>query len=359
LDVITKVAFGLKLDYFCSATFVEDTRAFFSFATAHGAYPLPKWTWPYSPQYKYEAAALAASERMTAAAIQLIRQKKLEMQMQQEGTSIAMSGSSTPNSFVETMLRREGSSRLSTEILREDMIGQDEQLELDILGNIKIFYIAGAETTAVTLAFAIHFLTQHLNIFQNLQAEADMFVAKHCHNKNGQDLLKMDFADAHNDQDLLSDLKLCEAIMKETLRLTSPANIMIYERENNNDGTIFILSNGLKIFPKDQVLLYLDGLLTDPEYFQDPLTFDPYRWLKNEPKQMELSDQAFLAFGFGPRACPGMLLAYMEGIFALVNIAHRFHLSLACDPSEIKREVIFTAAPNKVPVYLSKRNRAQ
>lgn len=371
LDVMTKVAFSTKslsdFGYFTSSKFAQDTLSVFAFAMAHASYAFPQWTWPYSSQFKFEQIAASANERMTAAAQQLIRQKKLEMHQQEFLTkesisSCSFNATNTSYSLIETMLRRE-ETNLRGNRPTNVTAALEEEVELDILGNIKTFYIAGSETTAVTIAFAIFFLAQNLELYQKLQAEADQFIENHCCAENIQhfiDTVKIHDTDIqeNGNRDIvhfLSQLKYCEAVMKETLRLGSPANIMMYERENDSDPKPHILSNGIKVRSNDQVLIYLDGLLSDPVFFPDPLRFDPNRWLNSSEKQLDQMEQAFLAFGYGPRVCPGMSLAFIEGIFALTNIAHSFDISLACDPSEVKRMIVFTASPNKVPIWLKAR----
>ena len=46
-------------------------------------------------------------------------------------------------------------------------------------------------------------------------------------------------------------------------------------------------------------------ILHDPTIFADPHTFDPERWLQDEPESERL-DRFMVAFGKGSRMCIGM-----------------------------------------------------
>ncbi len=51
-----------------------------------------------------------------------------------------------------------------------------------------------------------------------------------------------------------------------------------------------------------------------------------------------------------------MTLAYMEVAIGLSALLYRFNFKLACSTSEIQRVFNFTAQPNKMPVFISKRS---
>ncbi|RYG96465.1 cytochrome P450 [archaeon] len=65
-------------------------------------------------------------------------------------------------------------------------------------------------------------------------------------------------------------------------------------------------------------------------------------------------EEAFLAFGSGPRVCPGMSLAILESVLAIAYIVKNFSIELACDAAEVTRVMRLTSTPNKMPIRLTR-----
>lgn len=90
------------------------------------------------------------------------------------------------------------------------------------------------------------------------------------------------------------------------------------ERECNKDITI----KGIPIKSGMVVTVPTFALHFDPEYYPDPLTFDPDRWSpENKPK---MNSNAYMPFGMGPRNCVGMRFAMEELKIALCTIITKF-----------------------------------
>jgi len=82
--------------------------------------------------------------------------------------------------------------------------------------------------------------------------------------------------------------------------------------------------------------------------------FRPERWL--EESDIEAPDQkSFLAFGAGPRFCPGRNLAFLEAKTALAMVARNFEIELdpAADP--VTELLGFTMSPRGLRVRLRER----
>lgn len=67
--------------------------------------------------------------------------------------------------------------------------------------------------------------------------------------------------------------------------------------------------------------LNLAGILKDPTYFNDPETFLPERFDKNEHKIPPL---AFIPFSIGPRGCIGQKFAMLTIKVALIRLLQHF-----------------------------------
>jgi cytochrome P450 len=87
--------------------------------------------------------------------------------------------------------------------------------------------------------------------------------------------------------------------------------------------------------------------------FARPHTFDPQRWL--DGGQNARDNAAFLAFGAGPRFCPGRNLAFLETKTALAMLARNFEVSLDDSAGPVHERFGFTMAPQGLRVRLRER----
>lgn len=65
--------------------------------------------------------------------------------------------------------------------------------------------------------------------------------------------------------------------------------------------------NGLCIPKGTRIYGNIWSIARDPEYFPDPETFDPLRWIDANGKLRD--DMKSYPFGFGRRVCPGLHVA--------------------------------------------------
>lgn len=72
----------------------------------------------------------------------------------------------------------------------------------------------------------------------------------------------------------------------------------------------------------------------DDSNFQNPTMFDPSRFEKNAPSPPPFS---FMAFGAGPRMCPGMELAKIETLVMLHHLVTHFTWELVDKDESFKR----------------------
>jgi cytochrome P450 len=180
--------------------------------------------------------------------------------------------------------RDEDGSRMDDKQLR------DEALTL---------FVAGHETTALALTYALYSLATH-------PAEQDLLAAELHQVLAGRDA---DFAD-------LERLKYTEAVLLEAMRLYPPA--WSVGRESLVDVEIggYRLPKGSTFFMSQWVMH------RDPSFFPDPERFWPGRWAGDA--QRRLPRFAYFPFGGGPRICIGNRFAMMEATLILATIAQRF-----------------------------------
>ncbi|XP_039502317.1 probable cytochrome P450 28d2 isoform X1 [Drosophila santomea] len=177
-----------------------------------------------------------------------------------------------------------------------------------ILVNTMTFILDGFETTALVLA--------HIMLMLGRNPEEQQKVRK-----------EIGHADLTFDQ--MSELPYLDAFIYETLRLFSPqvaARKLVtepFEFENKNGGTVHLQ-------PGDVVVIPVKAVHHDPQYYEDPMTFKPERFLESNGGGMKsYRDRGvYLAFGDGPRHCPGMRFALTQLKAALVEILRNFEIKV-------------------------------
>ncbi|XP_073434076.1 cholesterol 24-hydroxylase-like [Dendrobates tinctorius] len=192
-----------------------------------------------------------------------------------------------------------------TDILTQILKGGALEGECDIeviIDNFVTFFIAGQETTANQLAFAVQELAQNPEILQKVQAELDEIIGSR------RDI----------EYDDLGKLRYLSQVLKETLRLYPPA-----------PGTSRLLQEdmiieGVRIPKNTPVLVYSYVTGRMEQFFKDPLTFDPDRFSRDSSKPYF----TYFPFSLGPRSCIGQVFAQMEAKVVMAKLLQRFDFQL-------------------------------
>lgn len=80
------------------------------------------------------------------------------------------------------------------------------------------------------------------------------------------------------------------------------------------------------------VFLPIKSIQMDPEYFPDPLEFNPKRFDKEEIGKRHQC--AFLGFGEGPRICIGLRFGILQAKVGLAALLSNFKFSLSDETEE-------------------------
>ena len=175
--------------------------------------------------------------------------------------------------------------------------------DTELRDELMTLFLAGHETTALTLSYTFYLLAQNPEVQTALEAELDRVLGER----------PPTMAD-------VSRLPYTEAVIKESMRLYSPA--WTIGREALEDCEI----GGFPIKKGSQLLMAQWVVHRDPRFWTDPDRFDPARW--GEEKTKNLPRCAYFPFGDGPRVCIGTSFAMMEAVLILAAIAKRFRLEL-------------------------------
>jgi len=176
----------------------------------------------------------------------------------------------------------------------------DKQLRDEVI----TIFLAGHETTALTLSWAWYLLAQSPTVEKKFHAELD-------------DVLGGRLPTLED----LSRLKYTDMIAREAMRLYPPAYGL--GREAIEECEI----GGFRVPRKTQIFMFQWVTQRDPRFFSEPDAFKPERW--TEEFANALPKYAYFPFGGGPRFCIGNTFATMEIVLVLATIGQRFRLSLA------------------------------
>jgi cytochrome P450 len=178
----------------------------------------------------------------------------------------------------------------------------DRQLRDEVM----TLFLAGHETTALTLAWSWYLLGTNPEAERRFHAELDEVLG-------GRAATAAD----------LSRLKFTEQIAKESMRLYPPAFGL--GREAIEDCEI----GGYHVAKGTQVFMFQWATQRDPRFYDEPLAFRPERWTEDFIER--LPKYAYFPFGGGPRVCIGASFAMMEIILCLATIGQKFRLELVPD----------------------------
>ncbi|MCC5600246.1 cytochrome P450 [Nostoc favosum] len=188
--------------------------------------------------------------------------------------------------------------------------------------------IAGTDTTAHTLSFAIAELTLNQRVFQQAQVVVDQAWENQ----------------GSINAESLKELNYIRAIIKETLRLYSVASgstSLEAQRDTVIEGTL--IPRGTKIFWS----MLAAG--RDPEVYSHPDEFLPERWLE---KNKESSQLPMIDFGSGSHRCLGEHLSMLEATMMLALLLYYFDWELVNGRSSLEQlqQNLLIYPPDRMPV---------
>lgn len=176
-------------------------------------------------------------------------------------------------------------------------------------------FIAGHETTAITLSWTWYLLAQHPTAEARLHDELSTVLAGRA----------TSVAD-------LARLPYLHAVINEVLRLYPPAYVLARV-------AIAPFRIGEHEFPAGETLLLSQWVMhRDPRYYDDPDSFRPERWLDGLADR--LPPGAYFPFGDGPRRCIGQGFALLESALVIAAIAQRFRFRLVPKRSAIPEPLV-------------------
>ncbi|KAK6064490.1 cytochrome P450 [Seiridium cupressi] len=206
----------------------------------------------------------------------------------------------------------------------------------EVVGNVFVMNVAGHDTTANTLGFALMLLSASPETQRWLHEEIITVTP----NEPGQDW----------GYELFSRLKRCQAVILETLRLYAP--ITGLPKVTYKTAQTLRVGNRLFTIPPDiETFPMLLGAQTDPNHWVDPCIWRPSRWILHDEtigtidKEELLVPQrgTFFPWAEGPQSCPGKKFSQVEAVAVLAHLFRDHHVRPKMEVGETEGDAIARA----------------
>ncbi len=267
-DVIFRTLFSIPIDHDIAAAVFHEFRAYQRtqpLLNIAAFLPLPRWM----PRFHRRGT------RRSAAVIRGLIARLCETR------AAAIAAGTAPDD-------------LATKIMTtRDPVTGDRFTTEEMVDQVAIFFLAGHETSASALAWALYLLALHPQEQDRVAAEAATL------------------GDAPGFTDM-SRLKFTRDVFREVLRLYPPVPMMV--RENRCPEQM----RDRAVAPGAQIVLSPWHLHRHERMWPNPDGFDPDRW-QTEENRACMRD-AYLPFSAGPRVCTGAGFAMVEGPLLLAML---------------------------------------
>lgn len=171
-----------------------------------------------------------------------------------------------------------------------------------LIDQLAVFFLAGHETTASSLAWTMFMLSQDPEVMSRLRTEVATVLGS----------APFAFAD-------FKRLPYTRAVFREGLRLYPPAAFLTRRAlKADRFGSVSV--------PVDSFVVVSPWLVHRHEhYWQDAWYFRPDRFAEDQPTPKMGS---YIPFGLGPRVCTGATIAQLEASLILAELLRRFEFRM-------------------------------
>lgn len=198
----------------------------------------------------------------------------------------------------------------------------------EIRDEILMFIVAGHDTTSVGLTYTLLEILKHPDEQQRIQAEVNAITIN---NKpvEAQDFMK---------------LPSLQKAFKEAVRLHPPSHSVGQEAKAD------IKIGDIQFKKGDLIRINLPGVLHSATFWPAPDTFKPDRM----PAGFKVTHD-YLAFGHGPRTCPGLPVSFVEGTLALAEAFSKVSFKIVQEPEKEDHSSFSTRIVGKAVCKVERR----
>ncbi|RYP86356.1 hypothetical protein DL769_000740 [Monosporascus sp. CRB-8-3] len=201
---------------------------------------------------------------------------------------------------------------------REDMINS-------ALQNVKVFMLAGADTTTAAICYTLHLLASNPRVLGEVRVEHTAVF--------GQDMGATEDIILKSPENL-NALPYTLAVIKESLRIC-PIALTVRQ---GSEGFNMVSADGIQFPTKGfHVQTGVWNIHLDPAYWPRVKEFLPERWLVGKDDPLYPTKNAWRPFEQGPMNCIGQELALLVTKLALVFLVREFDIECAWDEWDKER----------------------
>jgi cytochrome P450 len=198
----------------------------------------------------------------------------------------------------------------------------------EMVDQVAIFFLAGHETSASALGWAIYLLARYPDWQERVAREA-------------LDLPeRADFA-------VMSKLSVTRDVFREALRLYPPVPMMVRETSRPESFRNRAVRRG------SQVVISPWHLHRQARLWDNPDGFDPARWATENGKAC--MREAFIPFSAGARVCTGAGFAMVEGVLVLAMLCRAFRFERIAGDDPVPVAHLTVRARDGIRVRVSRR----
>ncbi|KAI8139672.1 cytochrome P450 [Fennellomyces sp. T-0311] len=228
---------------------------------------------------------------------------------------------------------------LLTLMLEAEIRGEIVWEKDELRHNIAMFFVAGHDTTANALTFAIYSLAVNKDVQNKARKEI-------------LDLLGDEPRDIHPTLDDCKRMPYIDMIIKETLRMNAPANDLLARIASED------LELGGVIIPKGtMVSVDFHALHFRPDTWTEPERFIPERFEENG-EHSKHEGVTWVPFSGGTRQCIGINFSMMEQRVALSMLLRKYEWELpagSIHQDGLVMDKPFSFAPTSLEIKFNKR----
>ncbi|XP_072976430.1 flavonoid 3',5'-hydroxylase-like [Typha angustifolia] len=219
------------------------------------------------------------------------------------------------------------------DIIMANREGEDGETISDVNLKALIFdlFTAGTDTSSIIVEWAMAEMLKNPAILDQAQSEMDRVIGR----------------DRRFEESDIPNLPYLQAICKEALRLhpSTPLSLPHF-------SFVECEVEGYRIPKNTRLLVNIWAIGRDPNAWEDPLEFQPERFLSGKGAKIDPLGNHFelIPFGAGRRICAGKLVGMVFVQYMLGTLVHSFNWRLADGEKHSMDETFGLALPKAVPL---------